>query len=93
VTDLNARLDTIRDEIGTELGLADLEALFGPSHVTVTKRRFGYEIQISHEGMEWLPPHWRPTRKSAERHARATAQAIRAGFDGNGSIVVARFDV
>jgi hypothetical protein len=72
---------------------ANLEALFGPSRVTVTKRRIGYAIQISHEGMEWLTPQCRPTRKSAERHARATAQAIRAETDEQTFIVVARFDI
>jgi hypothetical protein len=56
---------------------ANLGSLFGPSRVMVTKLWFGYEIQISDDGMEWLHPHWRPTRAWAFRHARKTAQRIR----------------
>jgi hypothetical protein len=62
---------------------ANLESLFGPSRVTVTKLRFGYEIQISDNGMEWLNPHWRPTRAWAIRHARKTAQRIRTQRQAN----------
>jgi hypothetical protein len=58
---------------------ANLESMFGPSRVMVTKPafRFGYEIQISDNGMEWLHPHWRPTRAWAFRHARKTAAKMR----------------